>query len=97
MLPEKAREMIDACRKSGYLPNGTRSCLLCSDGCPDEAMFVGVWIADKKTQHRLGAPAEKLANGGGRIILYQLCPSCFERPTRNEDVETEILKRAGIQ
>ena len=60
-------------------------------------MYVGVWIADPKTQQRLGYPKEKLKNGGRRVIVYQLCPACFAKPTRTEDVETEILKRVGAQ
>jgi hypothetical protein len=60
-------------------------------------MYVGVWIADPKTQQRLGYPKEKLKHGGRRVVVYQLCPGCFDKPTRTEDVETEILKRAGAQ
>jgi hypothetical protein len=98
MSPEQVAEIVKACRETGYLPNGSRACLLCGDQCPDEPMFVGVWFADeKKRQRRIGCSEERLANGGGRLLVYQVCQSCFERPTRNEDVDAEILKRMGVQ
>lgn len=98
MTPKQAREIVAECRRTGRLPDGSRSCLLCGDGCHNEAMFVGIWIPDgRDRQRRLGCSEERLANGGGRVILYQLCQDCFERPTRNEDVVTEILKRASVQ
>lgn len=97
MSPERVREIIDECRKTGYLPDGSRKCLTCREGCPDEPMYVGMWIAGKETQRRIGCSEERLTNGGGRVVLYQLCPSCFERPSRNEDVETEILRQVSVQ
>lgn len=98
MNPEQAHEIVKACRETGYLPDGSRSCILCGDGSLDEPMFLGVWLpVSKKLQHRLGCSKERLANGGGRIILYMVCQACFDRPTMSEDVETEILKLAGVQ
>jgi hypothetical protein len=92
-----AQDVIDGCRRTGHLPDGSRKCLLCADGCPDEAMVVGVWIANKETQRRVGCSAERLANGGARFILYQLCPRCFESPSRNGDVDTKILRLVSVQ
>jgi hypothetical protein len=97
MTPGEVGKLILECKRTGYLPDGSRSCILCGDHCPDEPMFTGVWIPfGKQLQRRLGCSEERLANGGGRVILYMVCPTCFERPTRNEDVEREILKR-GVQ
>jgi hypothetical protein len=97
MGPEKVEELVSGVRKHGCLPDGSRACLLCEDTCPGEPMFVGVFIADRESQRRIGCPPEKLVNGGGRVIIYQLCPSCYESPTRNEDVEAEILRRMSVQ
>ena len=97
MGPEKIKEVLAAVEIGGYLPDGTRACLLCSDTCPNEAMYVGMWIADTENQRRLGYPKEKLRNGGRRVIVYQLCTDCFDKPTRTTDVETEILRRVGVQ
>lgn len=96
-MPEKLKKLIESVQKTGCLPDGTRSCLLCLDPCINEAMYVGVWIADSENQLRLGYSKEKLKNGGKRVIVYQLCPACFDQPTRSEDVETNILKSAGVQ
>ena len=97
MSPEQVRETIDRVRKTGHLPDGSCACLLCKDTCPDEAMFVGVFIANLEHQHRIGCSEQRLANGGRRLIIYQLCPSCFEVPTRNEDVEVKIFRKVSVQ
>lgn len=94
--PEQIKEVIETATKTGYLPDGSRKCLLCSDTCPDEAMFVGVFIADPEFQARIGYSKKKLAKGGKRLILYQLCPTCFERPSRNEDVEAKIMAEMEV-
>jgi hypothetical protein len=95
--PDQVDKLIKQVRETGRLLDGSRSCLLCSDTCPDEEMFVGVFIADPETQTRIGYSKKKLAKGGRRLILYQLCPTCFERPSRNEDVETKIMSQMGVQ
>jgi hypothetical protein len=97
MSPEQIGETISRCQETGYLPDGSRKCLLCADQCPDEPMYVGMWVADKATQRRLGCSEERLANGGGRVVLYQLCPGCFERPSAYEAVEAEILRQVSVQ
>jgi hypothetical protein len=60
-------------------------------------MVVGVFIANKETQRRIGCSAKRLANGGGRVVFYQLCPVCFESPSRNADVDTAILRELATQ
>jgi hypothetical protein len=97
MSPEKVAKIVKECMRHGRLPDGSRKCLLCGDVHSHEPMFVGVWIADTNLQRRLGCSEGILANGGRRMILYMLCTSCFDRPTRTEDVETEILRRLGVQ
>jgi len=97
MHPDQVAQIIKKCQKTGRLPDGSRRCLLCSDSCPHEPMYVGVWIAEPSIQRRIGFPEEKLAKGGRRVVMYQLCPSCFERPTRTEDVEAELLKQVSVQ
>jgi hypothetical protein len=97
MSPEQINEVIKRCQETGYLPNGTRHCLLCGDSCPDELMFVCLWIPEKRTQRRLGGSEKRLAHGGARTVLYLICPDCMERPTLSGDVEAEILKRGSVQ
>lgn len=94
---EQLEEAINRVRKTGHLPDGSRSCLLCSSTCPNEAMFVGVFVADREHQSRIGYSEEKLAKGGRRFILYQLCPTCYKCPTRNESVETKIMSQMSVQ
>jgi hypothetical protein len=95
--PEQLKTTIDHIRETGHLPDGSRSCLLCDDTCPNEAMLVGVFTADRDYQRRIGYPAKKLAKGGRRFVLYQRCPSCYERPSRDEEVDTKIMSRLGVQ
>jgi len=97
MSPEQIREVINRCRETGYLPNGTRVCLLCGDSCPDEPMFVGLWIPEKSAQRRLGCSQERLAKGGARTVLYINCTECLKRPTLYEDVAATILSKARVQ
>jgi hypothetical protein len=97
MSPEKVREVIDRCVRAGHLPDGSRGCLLCNDTCPDEPIYTGVFIANREHQRRIGCSKQRLANGGSRFVIYQLCPICFESPTRNEDVEKEIFRRVSVQ
>jgi hypothetical protein len=93
----KILDTLNFCRETGHLPDGSRACLLCADTCPDEAMPVGVWVPiGESLQRRLGCSEERLSSGGARVIVYQLCPACFDGPNREEDVEAEILKRAGV-
>jgi hypothetical protein len=94
---QKLLETVNFCRETGHLPDGTRACLLCADTCPDEAMLVGVWVPiGESLNRRLGCSEERLSAGGGRVVVYQLCQTCFERPTSFEDVDAAILKRAGV-
>jgi hypothetical protein len=95
--PEQIEKIVKNVTETGYLPDGSRKCLLCSDTCPNEAMFVGVFIANQEHQTRIGYSKKKLAKGGRRLIVYQLCPTCFERPSRNEDVETKIMSEVSVQ
>lgn len=97
MTLDQVAELVKTCKETGYLPDGSRRCLLCGDQCPDEPMFTGVWFpGGKKLQRRLGCSAERLSNGGARVMLYMVCQTCFDRPTRNDDVEAEILKRVSV-
>jgi hypothetical protein len=98
MTSEQVQKVVKSCIEIGYLPNGSRKCLLCGASPADEPMIVGVWLpAGKELQRRLGCSEERLANHGGRVILYQLCLTCFERPNKEEEVEAKILKRRGVQ
>jgi hypothetical protein len=98
MSPEQIAEVIKRSQEVGCLPDGSRLCILCGDTCPDEPMYTGLWIPfGKKLQRRVGCSEERLANGGNRVVLYMLCPACYERATRNESVETEILRRVTAQ
>jgi len=97
MSPEQILKTINASCETGYLPNGTRACLLCGDTCPDDPMFVGMWIPESRLQRRLGCSQECLAKGGSRVLLYLLCQACFDRPTSYEEVAAKILKDASVQ
>lgn len=96
MTPEQIKEVISRCQETGHLPNGTRVCLLCGDST-DEEMLVGFWIPETSNQRRLGCAEQRLARGGARTVLYMICSECIEKPTLYEDVETTILKQAGVQ
>jgi hypothetical protein len=94
---QKLLDTVNFCRETGYLPDGSRRCLLCADTCPNEAMFVGLWVpVGKSMNRRLGCSEERLSAGGGRVVLYQLCQSCFDRPNSVEEVDNKILKDAGV-
>ena len=97
MSPEQIMEVIERCKQTGYLPNGTRKCLLCNSTCPDEPMFVGLWIPGKKLQRRLGCTEERLRNGGARTLLYLVRPICYGRPSMADEVEDIILRRGSVQ
>lgn len=97
MAPDKIAEIIKRCIATGRLPSGSRGCLLCGDNYPDEPMLVGVWLAGKELQRRLGCSKERLADGGARVIVYVVCPTCFDRPTMAEEVEDVILQKGGVQ
>jgi hypothetical protein len=96
MKLEQVRGIIETSQKTGYLPDGSRSCILCVDTCPDEPMYVGLWFPGGM-QRRLGCSEERLSKGGGRIVLYQLCQECFDRPNKVVEVEDAILKRVTVQ
>ena len=93
----KVHEVVKQVHSTGHLLDGTRACLLCNDSCPDEVMIVGVFLANREHQQRIGCSPERLARGGARFLIYQLCPGCMEQPTVYEDVEVEILRRATVQ
>lgn len=97
MSPEKIMEIVKQCQETGYMPNGTRQCLLCGDSCPDEPMFVGFWMPGKQLQRRLGCSEERITTGGSRNVLYMVCPTCFERPSMADEVEDTILRRVSVQ
>ena len=97
MSPEQTGATIRRCQETGYLPNGTRECLLCHDTCPDEPMFVGFWIPEKSLQRRIGCSEERIASGGARTVLYMVCPTCFERPSMADEVEDTILQKGSVQ
>jgi hypothetical protein len=97
MNPDQIYEVIQRCQKTGYLPDGTRRCLLCGDACPDEPMFVGLWIPGKGLHRRLGCTEERLANGGSRVVVYMVCQICFDSPCMADEVEDTILQRVTVQ
>jgi hypothetical protein len=97
MGPEQVNEMIERCRQTGYMPDGTRACLLCGDHSPHEAMFVGLWIPPKDLQRRRGCLPERLTKGGSRIVIYMICPGCFQLPTLADDVVDKILSKWSVQ
>jgi hypothetical protein len=64
-------------------------CTLCkSPNAPIKALFV----PPEGVSQRIGAPEGKL-----RLLTYALCESCFQLPGVSDLVETEILKRLGVQ
>jgi hypothetical protein len=97
MSPEQIMEVVEQCRQTGYLPDGTRQCLLCNSSCPDEPMFVGLWIPGKQLQRRLGCAEQRRRNGGARTVLYLVCPTCYHRPSMEDEVENIILRRVSVQ
>jgi len=97
MSPEQLQKAIKRCQQTGCLPDGGRQCLLCGDTCPDEAMFVGLWIPPPSLRRRIGCSEERIANGGTRTVLYQVCPTCFERPSMADEVDNTILQRVSVQ
>ena len=97
MTVEQIQKAIKRSQETGYLPNGTRECLLCGDSCPDEPMFVGLFIPTKRGARRLGCSEERLARGGNRTVSYMVCPTCFERPSMADEVEDTILQKVSVQ
>ena len=96
MKPEDLARIVKRCIDTGYLPDGSRACLLCSDN-PNETMFVGLWLPSKKLQRRIGCSEERLSSGGSRLILYMVCQTCFESPNSDEEIETKLMKLGCVQ
>jgi hypothetical protein len=96
-LNQKILDTLRFCTETGRLPNGTRACLLCGDTCLDEPMFTGMLVAGRDMSRRLGCSEERMAAGGGRVVIYQLCQDCFDRPNSADEVDARILKRASVQ
>jgi hypothetical protein len=96
MRDDEMLQLLAYCRERGTLPNGNRECLLCRKS-PDEMIF-GLWMPCGKSIHsRLGCSKERIATGGGRVVLYMLCPNCFEKPNTPDEVAQRILKVASVK
>ena len=96
-MNQKVLDTLRSCIATGRLPNGKRACLLCGATCPEEPMLTGLCIPGPDGSRRLGCSKERIASGGGRVVIYQLCPSCYDRPNLDDEVEAKILRQAGVQ
>jgi hypothetical protein len=60
MTFEQVPEVIDYCRKHMCTPDGGRNCFLCERvPKPGEEAVIGLFIANRETQRRIGAPPNK--------------------------------------
>jgi hypothetical protein len=93
-LPKNVLDIIALVEETRRLPDGSSQCILCSNPHPEA---VGVWWPDERNQRRIGCAAERLADGGARLVVYLICEVCLARPTSGDEVEVEIVKRVGVQ